>query len=571
MGKRQFNPPSYIVHIQICIVIILVSTCVAPGNTATTDSSVMDTIQTDDPNPQSTVINITLNTSDTFYYQRIRYTLAKRFHVRYNFTFKKDACCPVIYFTAQTPNPPYNSTHVDHRCFVGGQSFINVATFTTLFVYMKVGNTGSGCALHGENVVCTGTRSFLFSMKRTWYFALGYQCESQKPLRIGLNMVFDFDQPLTCMPMAYEQCSGQFNYTQFTLPNVAGQATELEAARLFRTISLLFAKDNCYQHGMEMACKSLFTECRDHDIYRPCLQGCTDFITGCHDALKKWDQDIRCGNFPPSLDPKVCWYKPITCLVPSPIEFGTVSVTGYNLSSLATYTCDDGYTLVGAPVSICMYSGEWNSSSPVCQKGEALTESYDSSKLLLGLGFVVILLIGIIIGICIRFRNNMTLIIFHNNYISEKRNANLPEEKKKVFLTYSSLDSQDIEANILPEMKTHLPSWNVITFERDFLPGRPLLDTINESIWESQAVIVLLTENYIQSAWCEYEFAEAQTRSAKDKSFRLIIILHQKEGKETPMDLDKLPEQLRSFVQSRIYLTINERLFWNKLRRGLTE
>ena len=46
---------------------------------------------------------------------------------------------------------------------------------------------------------------------------------------------------------------------------------------------------------------------------------------------------------------------------------GRVSLSGVSVGDTATFTCNDGYELVGDSSLICLSDGTWDSSPPVCQ------------------------------------------------------------------------------------------------------------------------------------------------------------------------------------------------------------
>ena len=50
-------------------------------------------------------------------------------------------------------------------------------------------------------------------------------------------------------------------------------------------------------------------------------------------------------------------------------ENGAVSTSsGTTFTSTATYSCNDGYTLVGVSTRTCLASGSWSDSAPTCEK-----------------------------------------------------------------------------------------------------------------------------------------------------------------------------------------------------------
>ena len=59
-----------------------------------------------------------------------------------------------------------------------------------------------------------------------------------------------------------------------------------------------------------------------------------------------------------------------TCTRLSSPPGGAVTFSSSSLSSgtIATYSCDSGYSLVGSSSRICLSSGSWNGSQPYCQR-----------------------------------------------------------------------------------------------------------------------------------------------------------------------------------------------------------
>lgn len=47
---------------------------------------------------------------------------------------------------------------------------------------------------------------------------------------------------------------------------------------------------------------------------------------------------------------------------------GTVSLTGTTFISVATYSCDSDYVLMGDEARTCLETGLWSGSTPTCSK-----------------------------------------------------------------------------------------------------------------------------------------------------------------------------------------------------------
>ena len=47
-------------------------------------------------------------------------------------------------------------------------------------------------------------------------------------------------------------------------------------------------------------------------------------------------------------------------------ENGKVMMTGNSVGDTATYSCDDGYSLSGVDMVICLDDGQWSDPPPTC-------------------------------------------------------------------------------------------------------------------------------------------------------------------------------------------------------------
>ena len=51
----------------------------------------------------------------------------------------------------------------------------------------------------------------------------------------------------------------------------------------------------------------------------------------------------------------------------SDIPNGPVTVSGFETSNTAVYTCNDGFELVGQSTRVCMSDSTWSGDAPVCR------------------------------------------------------------------------------------------------------------------------------------------------------------------------------------------------------------
>ena len=61
--------------------------------------------------------------------------------------------------------------------------------------------------------------------------------------------------------------------------------------------------------------------------------------------------------------------------LPDPDD-GSVKVTGRYPGQKATYSCNEGYQLVGFATRSCSHSGKWSGKAPICKR-ELLPQEYN--------------------------------------------------------------------------------------------------------------------------------------------------------------------------------------------------
>ena len=131
------------------------------------------------------------------------------------------------------------------------------------------------------------------------------------------------------------------------------------------------------------------------------------------------------------------------------------------------------------------------------------------------------------------------------------------------FVAYVSYDRHWVLSNLMAKLEGEL-GYKLCLHERDFLPGQTILDQISQTIQHSRKVILVLSDNFAKSQWCQYEILLAQHRLMEDGGNVLILImLEEIRGKYMTNCLSML---LRTMTYTK--WTTNpdgKKLFWNKI------
>lgn len=103
------------------------------------------------------------------------------------------------------------------------------------------------------------------------------------------------------------------------------------------------------------------------------------------------------------------------------------------------------------------------------------------------------------------------------------------------------------------------------------MPGKQISDCITESIRNSRKVILVISNNFVQSPWCRFETDLAHHVLMDQNRDGLILIKLEELNSDY---LEKTATQLHFLLKTRIYLTWSkdqkeQNVFWKKLHSAL--
>lgn len=160
------------------------------------------------------------------------------------------------------------------------------------------------------------------------------------------------------------------------------------------------------------------------------------------------------------------------------------------------------------------------------------------------------------------FHSRFGVRIFYRNTEADRDDR---DKLFDAFVSYSSKDEAFVADELAPVLEMGNPSYKLCLHYRDFPVGNFIADTIVQAVESSRRTIMVLSENFIKSEWCRFEFKSAHHQVLRDRRRRLILVLV---GDVPQRDLDP---DIRLYLKTNTYLQWGDKLFWEKLRFALPD
>ncbi|KAL7727570.1 hypothetical protein ACLKA6_000125 [Drosophila palustris] len=174
------------------------------------------------------------------------------------------------------------------------------------------------------------------------------------------------------------------------------------------------------------------------------------------------------------------------------------------------------------------------------------------------------LLFGLVVMILIYFYFKKSILLWlyernlcHRWITRSEPNADI-DLKIDGFLAFSHVDLQ-LVAEYVEKLERGARQYRLCFYQRDWLIGESIPACILSSIKDSKRVIILMTNNFINSSWGLFEFRTAIKATSMDRDKRLIVILY------PDVDLDRLDFELKLYMKYNTYLRRDDPQFWRKL------
>lgn len=192
-------------------------------------------------------------------------------------------------------------------------------------------------------------------------------------------------------------------------------------------------------------------------------------------------------------------------------------------------------------------------------------------------GFVPFVIVGASMFILILFtvivtfmyRREMSVWFYSRYGVRLQGRAESRREEEKLFdafVSYSKKDEVFVSQMLAPELEFGNPHFRLCLHYRDLpVASGCLSDAIVEAMEASRRTILVISENFLKSEWCRYEFKSAHHEVLRTGRNRLILIFI---GRINSKDLDP---DIRLWLKTNTFLQWGEKMFWEKLRYALPD
>ena len=111
-------------------------------------------------------------------------------------------------------------------------------------------------------------------------------------------------------------------------------------------------------------------------------------------------------------------------------------------------------------------------------------------------------------------------------------------QNEKLFISYSSKDFSWVTENLISPLEKHAIPYSI--HSRDFELGRPIVQNMADSVYNSRQVLIVLSNNYLASNFCREELHMALQRKSDTGDSSLILVpIDKLKKKQLPCALTK--------------------------------
>ncbi|KAL3891847.1 hypothetical protein ACJMK2_004092 [Sinanodonta woodiana] len=203
-------------------------------------------------------------------------------------------------------------------------------------------------------------------------------------------------------------------------------------------------------------------------------------------------------------------------------------------------------------------------------RGKPIIDALDSEFVCVGINLVLVLAISfgllsvlvILVFTAYLFRVSIKVLLIENfkcfQCLRRKVSTDLPFD---IFISYSSCDDTYVHDMLIPHLEND--GFRLFT-QNNFIPGIPITDNILKGIDSSFTTLIILSNKFLESDWCRYEFEQAYVKVLQEKERHLIILTLDKK-----LNKERIPKTLKTYMKMTNYINVSEKRYMSRLLLAL--
>ncbi|KAK3087924.1 hypothetical protein FSP39_012482 [Pinctada imbricata] len=140
------------------------------------------------------------------------------------------------------------------------------------------------------------------------------------------------------------------------------------------------------------------------------------------------------------------------------------------------------------------------------------------------------------------------------------------------FISYAEEDVDFAHEALKTKVQNKYPTAKLCYHSEHFLPGRSIPESIVNAVNCSRKTVCVLSEHFLVSEWCIYEFKMANLEKIYkrgDQDSLLILMLGS-------INLERVPVDIMTYLKSRSYIEVPKNVnesddFWNHIISAIME
>nr|KAG5698010.1 hypothetical protein BaRGS_005828 [Batillaria attramentaria] len=133
----------------------------------------------------------------------------------------------------------------------------------------------------------------------------------------------------------------------------------------------------------------------------------------------------------------------------------------------------------------------------------------------------------ILTAVLYRYRWHIRLIMyeaFRGNPQARWRQRRSEAFQYDLFVSYDSEDSRWVHEHLMPALEGGM-GLRLCVHQRDFIPGKNIVDNIVDSLEVSKRVLSVFSPNFAESQWCHFELEMCLSHVVDNNDVMVIVIL----------------------------------------------